>query len=148
MAGRPTLWGAGQIVKAMFSRSAEPPPNFYVALIRTIAPNPYMSGAEIDEPSADDGYQRVEVPNDLSMWVEGSSASVMQVNDDVLFLPASNDWGSIGWWALCDSDVEGNVYAIGDFTNPQIIDTGDQLKIGADTLVIEMGPFAIDEGNS
>ena len=52
MAGRLTIWGAGELLTTYFANApAEAPGFFWLALIREIAPTPYISGAELDEPT-------------------------------------------------------------------------------------------------
>ena len=56
MAGRLTIWGAGELLTTFFGNldaAKDPPSAFYLALVRLIAPTPYMSGAELDEPDGD-----------------------------------------------------------------------------------------------
>ena len=44
MSGRLTVWGASQLLTAYFAGTAEPPPSFWLALVRTTPPTPYMYG--------------------------------------------------------------------------------------------------------
>lgn len=146
MAGRLTLWGAGQLLRSFFGRTAEPPPAFYLALIRSIAPTPYVSGSELDEPDLDTGYQRVAIPNEAVSWTsENGLLHVVSNEIDLPFVTASADWGRIGYWALCNADVAGYCYVVGSMEEEQIINTGDQAVMGADELVVELGPFFTDE---
>jgi len=147
MAGRPTLWGAGQILRAFISRSAEIPPNFYLALAREIPPNPYISGAELDEPTIDDGYQRVEIANSIEMWGDTDSGQLHLVanGDDISFITATTEWGRCRYWALCNADTDGYVYFYGRLIDPVFVEAGDQVVVGAGELVVEFGPFFLDE---
>lgn len=144
--GRPTLWGAGEILRTFFSRAAEPPTSFYLALVKDIAPNPYITGEEINEPDAVD-YQRAEIPNDLATFGDQNTGQLHMIYNlnDILFLTALADWGTIGYWALCDAAVGGNVYFYGDFEEPDEVLAGEQVLIPASLLAVEFGPFFFDE---
>lgn len=146
MSGRLSLWGAGQILRTFFGRTAEPPPNFYLALVRDIAPTPYMSGSELDEPEVEAGYGRVAIPNEATSW--DSEEGLLHVTSNLLdfsFVTATIDWGRIGYWALCNADVEGYTYFIGEMEEELIVLAGDQPVLGADELVVELGPFFTEE---
>lgn len=145
MAGRLTLWGAGELLRSFISRTAEPPPSFFLALIKEIPPTPYVSGGELDEPSVDDGYQRVELPNDAATWSGDDELHLVSNQADVPFVTATSDWGPIGFWAICNALEGGYVYFVGDMEDSQIIYTGDQAVIPAQELVIQVGPFYTDE---
>src|SRR5262245_61407319 len=116
MAGRPTLWGASQILRSYFSKAAEPPPSFWLALVKDIAPSPYMSAEEINEPDPAAGYARVEIPNTVDAWddLDTGQLQVVSNRSAVQFLSATADWGQIDYWALCDSEVGGNMIFVGD----------------------------------
>lgn len=146
--GRPTLWGAGEMLRAYFSQAAEPPPSFFLALIRDIEPNPYISGEELSEPLDDgNGYARVEIPNTLDSFGDLNTGQLHMIYNvaDVVFTSALADWGNIGYWALCDSLVDGNVVFFGDFDEPAYISAGDVVTVPANLLAIEFGPFFFDE---
>lgn len=146
MSGRLTLWGAGELLQSFFTRDAEPPAYFYLALIRTISPTPYVSGDELDEPDIESGYARVEISNELSTWGDGSGQLNLVANQlEIPFITALTDWGHIGYWALCNTDTGGYVYFVGDLEEDHIIYAGDQAVIGAGALVVELGPFFTEE---
>lgn len=146
MAGRLSLWGAGQILRTFFGRTAEPPPAFYLAFIKDVAPTPYMSGAELNEPDVEAGYSRVEIPNEAVNW--DSEEGMLHVTSNLIdfnFVTASADWGRIGYWALCNASVDGYTYFIGEMEEELIVLAGDQPVLAADELVIELGPFFTEE---
>lgn len=146
MAGRLTLWGAGELLRTFFGRTSEAPPAFYLALIKDVAPTPYVSGAELDEPVATTGYQRVELPNDPATWNEDSGLLHVVANEiEAVFVTAVENWGRIGYWAVCNAPVDGYVYFVGEMEQSQIIDAGDQAVLGAGELVVELGPFFTDQ---
>lgn len=146
MAGRLSLWGAGELLQSFFGRSAEPPQSFYLALIKSTAPTPYVSGAELDEPSSDDGYQRVEITNEVTSWADSTGVLHVVANvDDLFYVTALNDWGRISFWALCNQQEGGYVYCMGDMEEELFVYAGDQAVISAGELSLELGPFFTDE---
>lgn len=146
MAGRLTLWGAGQLLHSYLGRTAEPPPAFYLALVQELAPSPYVSGAELDEPDPSLGYARALLNNDANTFVSDETTLHVVSNElEIPFITATGDWGRVAYWALCNAELEGYVFAAGEMENEQIIYAGDQVVIDPDELSIELGPFFTDE---
>jgi hypothetical protein len=144
MAGKITLWGAGEILRTFFSRTGEPPPNFYLALIKDIPPTPYLSGTELDEPDFEE-YNRFEIPNDDIAWTNEGQIQIMVCETDIAFTEAVETWGTIRYWALCNAPVDGFVYFIGDFERPSLIDVGDTVVVNPGDLSVSLGPFFFKE---
>jgi hypothetical protein len=140
VSGKITLWGAGELLNTFFSRTAEPPPIFYVALIKDVAPTPFLSGAELDEPDAPE-YERVAVVNETSVWSNEGAIQITVCETDLTFTTAQEDWGTIRYWAICNAVVDGFIYMIGKFAEPDVIDTGDTVMIPSGTLSVSLGPF-------
>jgi hypothetical protein len=143
MAGRLTIWGASEVLTCFFGNTQAaqlPPGSFWLALIRQIAPTPYMSGAEIDEPDAAD-YARVEIPNDGFNWANLSSPQLMSNLLDVSFVTAATDWGECRFWALCNADVDGFNYLVGDLEVPILVEAGDVVTVSEGDLGVSLGPF-------
>lgn len=144
MAGRITLWGAGQLLRTFFSQTGEPPPSFWLALVRDVAPTPYLSGSELDEPDADE-YIRAEVPNDNIYWNNDGQIQVVSCEEDITFVTAVEDWGTIRYWALCNASEDGYVYFVGDFEDFEVVEAGDTVEVAAGNLSISIGPFFSEE---
>ena len=145
MAGRLTMWGAGELILSFFSQTTKPPSSFYLALIRTTPPNQYVSGGELDEPDNAD-YGRVEIPNDGLTWNNSSQPQIAVCDIDVLYAQAVTDWGTLLYWALTDSITDGNCYFVGDLEDPLSVVAGDTPMIGAGDLNVSLGPFfLVDE---
>jgi len=143
MAGRLTIWGAGELLTTFFGNidaAKDPPGSFYLALVRTIAPTPYMSGAELDEPDVSD-YARVEVPNDGLNWANLSSPQTIANMIDVSFVQAVTDWGECRFWALCNAATEGMNYLVGDLESPILVEAGDTVVVSDGDLGVSLGPF-------
>jgi hypothetical protein len=144
MSGRITVWGASELLSCFFTRNTEPPASFWLALIRTAAPTPYMSGLELDEPTVDD-YSRIEILNDNDDWSNLSQPHVMASVLPVTFNTATTDWGQIGYWALCNLDAGGMCYFVGDLENPLQVEIGDQVVVAEEDLSVSLGPFFMAE---
>lgn len=140
MAGRITLWGADQLLTSFFSRKTEVPSGFYLALIKDIAPTPFISGSELDEPEGG-SYVRTLIPNTTDQFSNIGQPQVINLETNVQFLPATDLWGMIRYWALCNAQVEGYVYFIGKLVAPMKVDNGDIAFVSAGDLSIALGPF-------
>lgn len=144
MAGRITMTGASQLLTTYFGKRTEPPTSFYLALVRTIPPDPYMSGSELDEPDADD-YVRMEITNDIANWSNDSQPQEVMNAAPVQFITATNDWGQINYWALCDSVEGGNNMIVGNLELPVVIVSGDAAMIDVGDISVSLGPFFLVE---
>lgn len=144
MSGRLTVWGASQLLTSYFTRASEPPPTFYLALIREIAPDPYLSGSELDEPDVAD-YARVAIENDLGHWSNASLPQDIANAVTAEFIPAVTDWGRIGYWALCNAQVDGYNFLIGELEEPILVNAGDQVVFAEGDLSVSLGPFFLVE---
>lgn len=144
MAGKITLWGASELLRSFFTQTAEPPPVFYLALVNSAAPTPYVSGAELDEPKVGT-YSRAAISNDFGSWTNNGQMQVMVTEEDVEFIQATEDWGTVRYWALCNSPVGGFVYFIGELESPVAITVGDTARINAGDISISLGPFYTSE---
>ena len=140
MSGRITLWGAGQLMGSFFGKSSEPPDTFYLAVMRTTPPSPYVSGAELDEPDTG-SYQRVAIPNNILYWSNTGQIQVSLLNATVAFTAATASWGEVRYWALCNAVLDGNAYFVGTLETPVTINNTDVLEIGAGDLGVTVGPF-------
>lgn len=147
MAGRLTVWGASQLLTAYFAQTTTPPPNLYLALVRTIPPTPYMDGSELDEPDNAD-YARVAIPNDLSNWVNDSVPQEIYNVLPTQFVTSVTDWGVINYWALCNADIDGYNLIVGALENPVQVLAGEQAVISEGDLSVSLGPFFLTEDDS
>ncbi len=140
MSGRLTVWGAQQLLTTYMGIRTTPPPIFYLALIRSIPPTPYMSGAELDEPDTTD-YARIAIANDLANWANDSQPQEVYNVLPAQYVTATQDWGQINYWALCNAQVDGENFLVGDLENPVLLLTGDQAQISEGDLSVSLGPF-------
>ena len=144
MAGRLTMWGASQLLTTYFGKTTEPPPVLYLALIKDIAPNPYLDGSELDEPANVD-YARVPMENNLANWSNNSAPQEVYNLKSVAFVTAVSTWGRINYWALCNADVDGENLIVGDLETPVMIEAGDQVVFSPSDLSVALGPFFLFE---
>ncbi len=144
MAGRLTVWGASQLLTTYFTMGTTPPPSFWLALVRVTPPTPYMSGSELDEPDSDD-YARIEIPNDALNWANDAQPQEIYNVMSAQYVTATADWGQIGYWALCNAEVDGYNFLVGDMENPVLVAAGDQVEISEGDLSVSLGPFFLAE---
>ena len=105
-----------------------------------MAPTPFVSGAELDEPIGG-SYGRVLIPNDTDHFSNIGQPQVVNLENNAQFLPATDLWGMIRYWALCNAEVDGYVYFIGKLVAPMRVDNGDIAFVPAGDLSIALGPF-------
>jgi hypothetical protein len=144
MAGRLTVWGASQLLTTYFGRTTTPPPTFYLALIRDIAPNPYVSGSELDEPDNAD-YARVGIDNTLAQWSNNSAPHEIINANGASFTTATTTWGKLNYWALCNAPTAGFNMLVGNLETSILIETGDRVVFSASDLSLALGPFYLYE---
>lgn len=136
-----TLFGAGQILNTMFGNSAIVPTSFYLALITADQiPTPYLAGEELSEPTAA-SYTRAEMPNTPGVWDNSDDPATIFYSDAINFASAIEDWGMLGYWALCDSIDTGTVYSFGELAVPINVLAGDTVALDPFTFSISIGPF-------
>lgn len=140
MTGQLTLYGAGELLNSFFGRGATPPNSFYLALIKDVAPTPYVNGNELDEPIGG-GYARAEVPNDAGTWSNAGALNITGLQTTIEFVTATADWGTIRYWALCNDIVSGSPYFVGQLDSPQVVLNGEIAQVDPGDLDVELGPF-------
>lgn len=131
-----TAYGASYFLDVLFGQIQDPPPYYYVALC-TQPPGTQADGTQLTEPDIDAGYYRAFINNDASSWgvaLDGITASIAQL----VYPVATADWPTITHYALCDSLVGGQVYLYGNFTTPRRVRSGDQARIGAQSLSLSI----------
>jgi len=110
------------------------PINLYVGLSSS---TPTEAGGNVTEPSAVDGYARVEVANNLTNWpeaVDGYKANATEIE----FPEATGNWGTITHFTIYDTSTGGNLLAFGNLTTSRTIQTNDTARFQGEDLEIEM----------
>lgn len=126
-------WGANHHLDVVYG-GAPPIPTFYVAALYT-SPVYLSTGSTLDEPSGG-GYARVEVANDDTGWTH--AADGMKSNmADVLFPVATENWGTIRFWAICTAATGGEIVTYGG-TTARLVLAGTALRFIEDQLRITM----------
>ena len=133
MAGVLTQDGANYQL-ALFSNSEQPLPFYYVALVTGDRPGVSAYGDELDEPAFPD-YLRAVVENVSGNWFIQDGLLVNQV--EISFPIPDNDWGTVSYWAICESEVGGRVFYVGDLDAFDVL-TGAQPIIPAGGLSVSM----------
>lgn len=132
MASGITVFGANRVLDVFFGRRASAPGDFWLALV-TASPGEHADGSLLLEPDAAAGYARVQLLND-PLHFGAAAGGVLATTASVVFPTAVVDWPVCTGYALCDAQVDGNVYLFGDFTLPRRVPAGDAARIGASTL--------------
>lgn len=102
-----------------------PPAQIYVSLY-TVAPSVSGGGTEV----AGGSYARQLVT--FVAPVNGQSSNTAEI----LFPVASADWGTIVAFALMDASSGGNMQYFGNLSTPRLIQTSDQVRFPASSLVV------------
>jgi len=135
-----TLWGADQLSRMFFGRTAEPPVEFYLALVRQTEPNAFSDASELDEPGEGVNYGRMLLKNDSTIW--DTDGYYLTTNVVGLTYPiATGDWGRIQYWALCNSLTEGFIYFTGRFPQSEIVYTNDQAYLPPGSIQFSANVF-------
>lgn len=106
------------------------PANHYFALFTT-APNDAGGGTEV----AGNGYQRKQMPNDGTLWVDpsgGQSATAVGVQ----FAEPTGNWGTVTHFGIFDAASGGNLLRWGALVTPREITSGFVPFFPAGDLVI------------
>ena len=127
-----TLAGENYVV-SLLTKKTSALDAYYVALICNDPPSMFISGSNLDEPNVPE-YQRVKYDNAPLMWSEPSGE--VSNTEDVNWPTATEDWGTISHWAICDSPQDGNVLWAGDFPVPFKIEAGMVIGLPPGTLVL------------
>ena len=99
----------------------------YLALYLT-DPTKEATGIEVSAVS----YTRQTIT--MSEPVDGVSTNLAQID----FATATSDWGPVGWVGILDNTVSGNLLYFTELDSPKTILTGDQLKINANQLQLQL----------
>ncbi len=113
------------------------PTEYYVALCND-EPGADMDGDVISdlEPDSGMGYARVLYGIGNSYWYADSGfvTNVSTIN----FPMATDEWGFFNHFALMSDPDEGEIYAWGEFLNPQYIVAGTTMAIPQGGLVVTL----------
>jgi hypothetical protein len=128
-----TMYGANLTLDLLFGRTQSAPATLYVAVMYEEA-GYLVEGSELDEPDGG-GYARVAMPNDGIHWHE-TADGLASNGADVVFPTATEAWGQLRFWAICDAATDGNVITWGGMS-ARLILAGGNLRFPVDTLSIQ-----------
>jgi hypothetical protein len=128
-------FGATAWLAALFAVS-EPITGYYLALCSD-EPGAGMDGDLLaDLEPVDSSYHRVGYGVGADNW--GANGNYLTNSLDIDFGLPSEDWGDISHYALCTAISSGELYAWGEFLNPQFVQADYQLLIPAGALVLTL----------
>lgn len=136
--GQITVNGARQFQRMLFGKQTDLLDSFFLALIRVNVPTIFNVGDELDEPIADNNaYARAEIINGSNWWMENVASSITNAQD-IVFPSATADWGTIKYWALCNTAVGGDVFFVGKLPAAQNIIAGDRAVVPVGAIDISI----------
>jgi hypothetical protein len=133
MNGYITADGADYLIN-IFTGKELAAPTYYLALITGGQPGISAHGNELDEPAVSE-YIRASIDNLSGNWLNQPQQGL--INVDAAFPVASVDWGTVRYWALCDSEQDGRVLLAGDL-DPFDVVAGQQVIVTAGSLGISI----------
>jgi len=108
-----------------------PPAKVYLALY-TSNPGDTNTGVEVSTS----GYARQEVAFSALTFVSGKSTISNTL--DLVFPVTSTSWGTISHVGILDALIGGNLLYYGQLATSKLIDVGDQFKVVAENLVLNI----------
>ena len=126
MAGSKSDYAELKVLELLVGKTAFSLPTAYVALF-TVAPSDAGGGTEVSGGS----YERkVTAGTD---WNAAAAGAIDNAND-ITFVQATADWGTVVAFAVFDAITGGNMLWWGDLTTPKTIESGEQAKFAAGEL--------------
>lgn len=119
---------AGNVFKTQTTPAL--PSKYYIGLSSTA---PSVSGTGVTEPSAANGYARVELAS-LSAPVDGlvSNAGI------IVFADSTGDWGTVTHYVVYDAKTGGNLLFFGELTSPRTIESQTTISFKSGELNIQV----------
>ncbi len=130
MGGFADYW-EDKILNHIFGKAIYNPPTIYVGLSTS---NPQDDVSGLTEPNSH-GYARVQT--DSADWNEASSGTVSNIND-ITYVRATGDWGTVTYFALFDAETGGNLLAHGQLSQAMAIGSSDTARFAAGELNISL----------
>lgn len=128
-------YGAGAWLASLFGVTG-PITDYWLALCSD-EPSSDMDGDVLgDLEPAGGGYARVRYGTGPALWAADSNFLTNLV--DVDFGVPTDDWGDVSHFALCTDPTGGDLYAWGEFLNPQYVEAANQMLIPAGALVLAL----------
>lgn len=135
-----TTWGASYFLDTLFGQRQDPPASFWVALCSQ-APGVQADGTLLAEPDPNAGYARTLLGNDTYSW-SAANTGVITSAAAAIFPVATANWMTVTHYALCDSQVGGNVYFYASLATPRMVLSGDICRIPAGLMHVTVGSLS------
>jgi hypothetical protein len=120
----------GELLNYQFSGATDPTPTSWYLAAFTTAPTDSSAGTEVTGGS----YARVTIARNSTNFPEDANPMLLAVQQD--FVQATANWGTIAGYALMDASTGGNVCYWTDESGTVVINTGNTLRIPANTISI------------
>lgn len=137
MAGSKSNWFENAILKHVFGDTAyTAPATLYVGLwdnsVTLGDTSTGTSDGEVDTSGT--GYGRVAVTNDDTEWTVTDNVS--ENANDITFPTATDDWGTINQFAVCDATTGGNILFWSTLAVAKTVTAGDTVRFNAGDITI------------
>ena len=122
-----TTYAANLILNHLFgySPTLTPPANYYLG----VSLQPVSSeGTGIVEPSAANGYARVQLPNNKTTFTTGNNKTIT-LNSEFAFNPSTNPWGTVTHYFISDAASGGNIWWSGKLNLPRTVEISTILTV-------------------
>jgi hypothetical protein len=128
-----TMDGANYVLDVAFGQEQSPASSLYIAVMYD--EGSYLAtGDDLSEPEVA-SYARVEMPNTVAYW--GDTADGLKSNSaDIIFPTATETWGQVRFWAICDAATGGRCLAWGGMS-ARLVAQGGTLRFPVDLLSLQ-----------
>ena len=107
--------------------------------VATQRPGQLFDAAALQEP-VDPGFVRQPVLMDNTAWASDGNGIVTNLVS-VEFPAATTDWGPVGFWALADSQVDGEILIWGEMSTTYQVTIGSVLTFDPGTISVSFTNF-------
>lgn len=137
-----TDYGLDYYSGVLFGSSFAQPANYHLALLGDI-PDPAANGTMLIEPDPLNGYGRVTIPNDGTVFGTPAGGVVANIVSIDFGIVTTADWPVIKAYALCDDPGVGlgNVYLYGTLRIPRAPSVGHQVSFDVGLLTFSVNPI-------
>lgn len=111
------------------------PSSYWIALCDE-EPGTDMDGTVLADLEPVGGYGRVQYLTGPTYW-DNNGQYVTNLNTISFGIPTA-DWGMITHFALCDASSGGDLYAFGEFMNPQDVTTQTSFTIPQGGIILAL----------
>ncbi|MFK7692853.1 hypothetical protein [Paenibacillus sp. HJGM_3] len=140
-------WLSDSLLNLAFRNTAWTPPSTVYLALYTSNPTAADTGTEVSGGA----YARIAIPfaapvgqsfnlYDIKTGVaETVTRRTLKSNAELVFAVATAPWGLITHVGIRTALTAGNLMYFGAVNNPRTIETGDRMRVAADSIVVSIG---------